>query len=162
MLATDELMLVRTRQLGQGKALKIGIVAGFTVVTLALVGCASPSTQRSLRDMQEPVAAGSGAARGRDVVMGRDGNCLLCHAIPETGARFMGDLGPALSGIGARMSPAQLRSRLIDSTSTNADSIMPAYARTEGLTQVGQPWRGKPILSAQQIEDVVAYLVSLR
>ena len=142
--------------------MKIGIAAGFTLATLALVGCASPSTQRSLRDMQEQVAARSDAARGRDVVMGRDGNCLLCHAIPETGAGFMGDLGPVLSGIGARMSPAQLRSRLTDSTSANADSIMPAYGRTDGLTQVGQPWRGKPILSAQQIEDVVAYLVSLR
>ncbi|MBC7625103.1 MAG: sulfur oxidation c-type cytochrome SoxX [Aeromicrobium sp.] len=134
---------------------------GVALAALALAGCVSSGAQISLRDVQEPVAAAD-AARGRAVVMGRDGNCLLCHAIPETGARFMGDLGPVLSGIGARMSPAQLRSRLIDSTSANADSIMPAYARTEGLTQVGQPWRGKPILSAQQIEDVVAYLVSLR
>ena len=52
--------------------------------------------------------------------------------------------------------------RLIDPAFGNADSIMPAYARTDGLTQVGKPWRGKPILSAQQIEDVVAYLVTLR
>ena len=136
--------------------------AGIALAALALAGCASPGTQISLRDVQAPVAAASDAARGRDVVMGRDGNCLLCHAIPETGARFMGDLGPVLSGIGARMSPAQLRSRLIDPAFASADSIMPSYARTDGLTQVGQAWRGKPILSAQQIEDVVAYLVSLR
>ena len=135
---------------------------GATLAALALMGCAASDTQISLRDVQVPVAAASDAARGRDVVMGRDGNCLLCHAIPETGARFMGDLGPVLSGIGARMSPAQLRNRLIGPTPANADSIMPAYGRTDGLTQVGQPWRGKPILNAQQIEDVVAYLVSLR
>ena len=94
--------------------------------------------------------------------MGRDGNCLLCHAVPETGATFMGDLGPVLSGIGARLSEAQLRLRLVDPQRFNPDSIMPAYARTEQLAQVGKFWRGKPILSAQQIEDAVAYLVTLR
>lgn len=94
--------------------------------------------------------------------MGRDGNCLLCHAIPETGARFAGDLGPSLAGIGGRMSTALLRARIEDSQSINSESIMPAYARTQNLTQVGQTWRGKPILSPQQIEDTVAYLVSLR
>ena len=94
--------------------------------------------------------------------MGRDANCLLCHAISETGARFMGDLGPALSGVGARLTSAQLRERLIDPQRFNPDSIMPAYARTAQLTQVGKAWRGKPILNAQQIEDAVAYLLTLR
>ena len=94
--------------------------------------------------------------------MGRDGNCLLCHAIAETGARFMGDLGPSLSGIGIRLNDAQLRLRLVDPQRLNPDSIMPAYARTDGLTQVGKAWLGKPILTAQQIEDTVAYLASLR
>ena len=94
--------------------------------------------------------------------MGRDGNCLLCHAIPETGARFMGDLGPPLSGVGRRLNDAQLRLRLVDPQRLNPDSIMPAYARTEGLTQVGKAWLGKPILTAQQIEDTVAYLATLR
>ena len=101
-------------------------------------------------------------ARGREVVTGRDGNCLLCHAIPETGARFMGNLGPTLTGIGARLNKAQLRLRLVDPQRLNPGSIMPAYARTAGLTQVGKAWRGKPILSAQQIEDVVAFLATLR
>ena len=100
--------------------------------------------------------------RGKEVVMGRDGNCLLCHAIPETGARFMGDLGPPLSGVGNRLNDAQLRLRLVDPQRLNPDSIMPAYARIDGLTQVGKAWLGKPILSAQQIEDTVAYLTSLR
>lgn len=102
------------------------------------------------------------ANRGRDVVIGRDGNCLLCHSIPETGARFMGNLGPTLTGVGARLNEAQLRLRLVDPQRLNPDSIMPAYARTEGLTQVGKAWRGKPILTAQQIEDVVAFLATVR
>lgn len=150
--------LSRTR----GKMLSTDVGVAFAVAALVLAGCTSPGAQISLSDAPTLLAASADAARGRDVVMGRDGNCLLCHAIPETGARFMGDLGPALSGIGARQSAAQLRARLIDPAFANADSIMPAYARTDGLTQVGKPWRGKPILNAQQIEDVVTYLVTLR
>ena len=122
------------------------------MVTLVLASCAVPVGG---------IAAGD-AVRGREVVMGRDGNCLLCHAIPETGARFMGNLGPTLSGIGARLDVAQLRLRLVDPQRANPDSIMPAYARIDGLTQVTQAWRGKPILTAQQIDDTVAFLATLR
>ena len=125
---------------------------GVTVTALVLAGCAVTAVPISNAD----------SARGREVVMGRDGNCLLCHAVPETGARFMGNLGPALTGIGSRLDTAQLRLRLVDPQRFNPDSIMPAYARTEALTQVGQAWRGKPILSEQQIEDTVAFLATLR
>lgn len=125
---------------------------GVTVAVWALTGCAATA----------PPTLTADSARGREVVMGRDGNCLLCHAVPETGARFMGNLGPALTGIGARLDTTQLRLRLVDPQRFNADSIMPAYARTEALTQVGQAWRGKPILSEQQIEDTVAFLATLR
>ncbi|MEO8384510.1 MAG: sulfur oxidation c-type cytochrome SoxX [Betaproteobacteria bacterium] len=130
-------------------------------LVLALTGCAGQ--QVSIANAH-PVTQliTSDPSRGRDVVMGRDGNCLLCHAIPETGARFMGNLGPSLSGIGARLNAAQLKSRITDPQRLNPDSIMPAYARTEGLTQVGRAYSGKPILTAQQIDDVVAYLATLR
>jgi L-cysteine S-thiosulfotransferase len=100
--------------------------------------------------------------RGRQVVTGRDGNCLLCHAVPETGARQMGDLAPPLSGVGARLSAGQLRLRIVDSMQLNRDTIMPSYHRTSGLQQVAAEWRGKPILTAQQVEDTVAYLLTLR
>jgi L-cysteine S-thiosulfotransferase len=100
--------------------------------------------------------------RGRQVVTGRDGNCLLCHAVPETGARQMGDLAPPLSGVGARLSAGQLRLRIVDSMQLNRDTIMPSYYRTSGLQQVAAEWRGKPILTAQQVEDTVAYLLTLR
>ena len=127
-----------------------------SVMVLALAGCA----------VTPPPILTADSARGREIVMGRDGNCLLCHAVPETGARFMGNLGPSLTGIGARLDPAQLRLRLVDPQRFNPDSIMPAYARiearTEALTHVGQAWRGKPILTEQQIEDTVAFLATLR
>ncbi len=130
-------------------------------LSLLLAGCA---TQQTNVVDASPVARLTTVdpSRGRDVVMGRDGNCLLCHAVPETGAPFMGNLGPPLSGIGARLDAAQLKLRITDPQRLNPDSIMPAYARTEGLTQVGKAFRDKPILTGQQIDDIVAYLAALR
>ena len=101
------------------------------------------------------------AARGKQVVSSRDSNCFLCHSVPDTGVR-MGNLGPPLAGVGARLTEAQLRLRVVDSTRLNPDTIMPSYYRVEGLNQVGAAWRGKPVLTAQQIEDTVAYLLTLR
>lgn len=113
--------------------------------------------------IREPLASLAGeAARGREVLLGRDGNCLLCHAVPETGARFMGSLGPPLSGVGARLSEGQLRLRIVDSMRVNRDTIMPSYYRIDGLNQVAEAWRGKPVLTPQQVEDTVAYLLTLR
>jgi sulfur-oxidizing protein SoxX len=100
--------------------------------------------------------------RGRTIVVGRDGNCLLCHAIAETGEKFMGNVAPPLSGIGARASAGELRLRIVDPTRVNKDAVMPAYYRVQGLDGVAAEYRGKPILTAQQVEDVVAYLLTLR
>lgn len=93
---------------------------------------------------------------------GRDANCLLCHAVPETGERFMGNVGPPLSGVGGRLSAAQLRLRIVDQSRLNRDTVMPSYYRVSGLTRVAAAYRGKPVLTAQQIEDVIAYLQTLR
>ncbi|MFN9488242.1 MAG: sulfur oxidation c-type cytochrome SoxX [Betaproteobacteria bacterium] len=109
-----------------------------------------------------PLAAPGDALRGRDIVAGRDGNCLLCHAIPETGARFMGDIAPPLSGIGARLSAAQLRLRVVDQSRLNPDTVMPSYFKVDGLHRVAPAFRGKPILNAAQVEDVVAFLQTLK
>lgn len=111
----------------------------------------------------EPLGALTGdAVRGREVMSGRDANCLLCHAAPETGARFMGNLAPPLSGIGGKLSAGQLRLRVVDQPRLNRESIMPAYYRIDGLTRVDPAYRGKPVLAAQQIEDIVAYLLTLK
>lgn len=102
------------------------------------------------------------ALRGRTVMAGRDANCLLCHAVPESGERFMGNVAPPLSGVGARLSAAQLRLRVVDQSRLNRDTVMPSYYRVTGLTNVADAYHGKPILTAQQVEDVVAYLQTLR
>jgi sulfur-oxidizing protein SoxX len=108
------------------------------------------------------VPAPGDAARGREVLLGRDGNCLLCHAVPESGGRFMGNLALPLSGIGARLSAGQLRLRIVDSMRLNPQTIMPSYYRVDGLNKVAAAWRGKPVLTAQQVEDTIAYLLTLR
>lgn len=101
--------------------------------------------------------------RGRAIVVDRRlGACLLCHTGPFPEEKFQGTLAPDLSGAGSRWSEGQLRLRLVDPMRLNPDTIMPAYYRVEGLTRVGQAWRGKPILTAEQIEDVIAFLVTLR
>jgi sulfur-oxidizing protein SoxX len=103
------------------------------------------------------------AARGRAIVIDRRvGACLLCHTGPFPEEKFQGTLAPDLSGTGSRWSGGQLRLRVVDPTRLNPDTIMPAYYRVDGLTRVGQAWRGKPILTAAQIEDVMAFLLTLR
>ena len=111
------------------------------------------------------LAAGGGdPGRGRQVVVdAQRGNCLICHKITDVNEhRFQGDIGPSLDAVGERMSAAQLRLRIVDSTRINADSVMPAYHRTAGLKRVAARWRNKPVLSAGEVEDVVAYLRTLR
>jgi len=111
----------------------------------------------------EPLAVAGDAARGRQLVLDRNGGaCVLCHALPETTARFMGTVGPALNGVGSRYTAGQLRLRIVDGTLLKPDAVMPAYYRSEGLSRVAAPYRGRTILTAQQVEDVVAYLGTLR
>ena len=102
-------------------------------------------------------------ARGRAIVTNRQlGLCLLCHSGPFPEERFQGNLAPDLRGAGKRWSEGQLRLRIVDSARINPASIMPAYHRTEGLVRVAPAWRGKTILSGEQIEDVVAFLMTLK
>lgn len=102
------------------------------------------------------------AARGRALVVDRSSTCILCHSGPFPEQKFQGDLAPNLAGSGSRWSEGQLRLRLVDPSRLNPATIMPSYYRVEGLVRVGANWRGKPILSAEQIEDILAYLVTLR
>ena len=101
-------------------------------------------------------------ARGRTLVVERSSTCILCHSGPFPEQKFQGDLAPSLAGSGSRWWEAQLRLRIVDASRLNAATIMPSYYRADGLQRVGTSWRGKPILSAEQIEDIVAYLISLR
>jgi sulfur-oxidizing protein SoxX len=112
----------------------------------------------------EPLAARPGdAARGRAIVANRSvGLCLLCHSGPIPEERFQGTLAPSLVGAGARWSVGQLRLRIADGARLNPDTIMPPYYRTIGLQRVAKAFEGKTILTAEQVEDVVAYLATLK
>jgi sulfur-oxidizing protein SoxX len=143
--------------------------AGWIAVLAGLAGCAAWAPDAvtpyrvegdAIRERLLP-AAGD-AARGKAVVIARDSNCLLCHAVPDAGVRAMGNIGPPLAGVGARLNEGQLRLRIVDSMRLNRDTIMPSYYRVDGLNMVAEAWRGKPVLSAQQVEDTVAYLLTLR
>ena len=99
---------------------------------------------------------------GRALVLERTNTCILCHSGPFPEEKFQGDLAPSLAGTGSRWSAGQLRLRLVSASRLNPATIMPSYYRVDGLDRVAPAWRGKPILSAEQIEDIVAYLATLR
>jgi sulfur-oxidizing protein SoxX len=126
---------------------------------LASVGVAGASD-----GIPQSLTGGKGdPARGRAIVANRQvGLCLLCHSGPFPEERFQGNLAPDLAGAGTRSSEGQLRLRIADPARINPATIMPAYHRTEGLVRVAPAHRGKPILSAEQIEDVVAFLMTLK
>ena len=102
-------------------------------------------------------------ARGRlAFVAGLKGNCLGCHRAPIPDELFHGDIGPDLAGIGARLTVPELRLRVVDAKRVNPETVMPAFHRVEGLHRVAAAWAGQPILTAQEVEDVVAYLATLK
>ena len=100
-------------------------------------------------------------ALGRKIIVSRQSTCLLCHSGPFPEERFQGNVGPDLAGTGSRWSEGQLRLRIVNAASLNPATIMPPFYRVEGLTRVHPAWQGKPILSAEEIEDVVAFLETL-
>lgn len=101
--------------------------------------------------------------RGRAIITNRQvGLCLLCHSGPFPEEKLQGTLAPDLKGAGLRSTKGQLRLRIVDASRLNPDTIMPPYYRTDGLARVAPLFRGKPILTAEQIEDVVAFLETLR
>ncbi len=107
--------------------------------------------------------ASGDSARGRAIVTNRQiGLCLLCHSGPFAEERLQGTMAPDLKGAGGRWSEAQLRLRIVDAAAINPNTIMPPYYRIDGLERVAPAFRGKPILTAEQIEDVVAFLLTLK
>lgn len=100
---------------------------------------------------------------GRKVVINRKlGNCLACHRLPIPEQSFHGQTGPDLAGVADRYSEGELRLRVVNPKIINPDTMMPAFYRTEGLTRVMKKFQGKPILTAEQVEDVIAYLKTLK
>lgn len=132
---------------------------------LAAMGAAWPVlAQADAGRIEAPLTAQPGdAARGRAIVVNRQqGLCLLCHSGPFPEERFQGNVAGSLAGAGARWSAAELRARIVDARRINPASPMPAFHRTDGLQRVGPAWQGRPVLDAQQVEDVVAFLQTLK
>ena len=135
-------------------ALVVSVGTAQAAPPLAVVGDAIP----------RPLADRPGdPARGRAIVADRTrGLCLLCHAAPIPEVRFQGDLAPDLAGAGARWSEGQLRLRVADARRLNPETIMPPTYAIDGLARVGAAWQGRTVLDAGEVEDVVAYLATLK
>jgi sulfur-oxidizing protein SoxX len=73
-----------------------------------------------------------------------------------------GNVGPSLDGVGLRLTAGQIRLRIVDITRVKADAVMPAFFRSEGFARVAPAYAGKPLLDAQQVEDLVAFLGTLK
>jgi sulfur-oxidizing protein SoxX len=133
-------------------------------LALALAALVATGAAAQTDSLHTPLTATPGdPTRGRAIVASRQrGLCLLCHTGPIPEERFQGNLAPDLAGAGARYTPAQLRLRIVDPRRVNPSSFMPAFHSLDNPSRVGAAWVGQPILSAQQVEDVVAYLATLR
>jgi sulfur-oxidizing protein SoxX len=145
--------------------MRAGLLAAVLVLTAQAAGAQDSPVYTVVGDaIPEPLAGRPGdATRGRAIVANRSvGLCLLCHSGPIAEERFQGTLAPSLAGAGTRWSVGQLRLRIVDGARLNPDTIMPPYYRTQGLQHVAKAFEGKTILSAGQVEDVVAYLATLR
>jgi sulfur-oxidizing protein SoxX len=115
--------------------------------------------------IEEPLCGLYGdALRGKEIVSDSGlGNCLACHQLPIPGIEAYGTIGPPLQGIASRFTEAQIRIRIVDTRNINPMSIMPGFYRDPRLiNRPGKPYRGKTFLTAQQVEDVIAYLVTLK
>jgi len=117
-----------------------------------------------LASLLAPAAGAQGsAARGEAIALSRSqGLCVLCHAVPGQNPALQGTIGPPLAGVGSRLDAATLRQRLLAPERFNPDTVMPSYGRSTGLQQVALAQRGQPLLTDAQVDDVVAWLGTLR
>jgi sulfur-oxidizing protein SoxX len=152
-----------------------------TLLTIALVAAATGATAAEIAPGEVPFEDGAVAvsltgtpgdpARGREVVGNKSlGNCVACHANSEmSDIPFHGEIGPMLDGAGERWSEAELRGIVANAKMMFPDSMMPSFYKVDGFTRPGNAYTGEaaddsfgPLLTAQQIEDVVAYLATLK
>ena len=139
--------------------------AAFALAWTLPAGAGDPLVPYAVRGgaIEESLTGAPGApARGRAVAAGRDGNCLACHPAPIPEEQFHGDIGPDLRGVGSRLSPGELRLRIVDPKRIDETTIMPSYYKVEGLERVARAFAGRPILDAARIEDLVAWLAALK
>ena len=150
--------------------MKMHRLLGATVIIAASVGMTFAASAEVVAyqivddGIPKSLTGKSGDAKaGRKVAYNRKtGNCLACHKLPIPEQQFHGEVGPDLKGVASRYSEAEIRLRVVDSKKMNSDTIMPAFYRDSGFTRLQKKWVGKSILKAQEVEDLVAYLMTLK
>jgi len=146
---------------------------GIVVLSLISVDIFSPSFSETLfypwkienYAIKKPLGNFNGdAQRGRKIVINKDkGNCLACHNLPIPEESFHGTVGPPLQGIASRLSKGQIRLRVADEQKVIPTTIMPGfYKDPKENNRVDDDFWGKPVLTAQEAEDVIAYLMTLK
>jgi sulfur-oxidizing protein SoxX len=146
-------------------AITVALAAAALFSGRALSGSGALAAFQIVEDTIPTALAGrvGDAVRGLELISDRrGGNCLICHSLSKTDEPFQGEIGPPLDGVGGRLSAAQIRLRIVDSSRLNPFTPMPPYYRVEDLANVAPEYKGRPVLDAQQIEDIVAYLTTLR
>lgn len=140
---------------------------GFKLVVCALLAFPHPLYAQLIWDGDAIPNSLSGQAgdptRGKSIVVSRQtGLCILCHSVPFTEERFQGNLAPDLRISVGNLNAAQLRARLVDASRFQPNTIMPSYYRIDHLQRVAPLFVGKTVLSGQDIEDVIAYLLTIK
>jgi len=130
-------------------------------------GAPQPLVKFQIKDGGIPVSLTGrpgDAQKGRAAMVDQKlGNCLACHAVSALKSEpYHGNVGPSLDGVASRLSEAQIRLRIVDPTKLNPDTMMPPFYRVDGLNRVMHQFQGKPILTAEQVENVVAFLETLK
>ena len=140
-----------------GAALAISTLLALPIFSQAQVVWTGDAVQTALSpNPGDPI-------KGRAIVTSRQtGLCILCHSGPFPEERFQGNLAPDLRLSIANLSAGQLRARLVDPTQSNPNTIMPAYFKIEHLQRVAPQFTGKTVLTGQEIEDVLAYLLTIK
>ena len=146
----------------------------FGVAMLAVAGMSAPANVAAAELVKFSIVDGTSIpdsltgkagdpVKGRDVAIHRKkGNCLACHALPAPEQPYHGEVGPDLNEVAGRLSEGEIRLRIVNPKYANPGTIMPAFYRTEGLHRVAKKWEGKTMLTAEEVEDVVAYLMTLK
>lgn len=142
----------------------VGVSLSFAVATSAVAAEKLKYTIKGGDSISKSLTGKSGDAKnGRKLAINRKkGNCLACHEMPIPEQAFHGKVGPSLMGIAGRMSEGEMRLRLVDPKVVNPDTIMPAFYKNAGFTRVMKKFKGKTMLSAMQIEDIIAYLKTMK
>lgn len=144
----------------------IGLAVGIFAMPLSMAKAETAPNDVKFKDgaVEASLTGKPGDAKaGKAAAIHRQrGNCLACHTMPIPEQQFHGEIGPDLADVGGRLSEAEMRGRIIDPKHSNPDTIMPAFYRTSNMHRVAKKFEGKTMLSAQEVEDIVAYLITLK